>query len=77
VAGQQIEGSEERTSGADDLIQEAVANEISVIHARWLMTTELTEKERPDISVTVDSFAHIRTAVVSGLSFSAQEDGPV
>jgi hypothetical protein len=30
---------EARTSGADDLIQEAVANEISALHARWLMTT--------------------------------------
>ena len=39
VAGQQTEGSEKRTSSEDDLIQEVVANEISAIHARWLMTT--------------------------------------
>jgi hypothetical protein len=30
---------EERISGTDDSIDEAVANEISAIHARWLMTT--------------------------------------
>jgi len=38
VAGEQIEGSGERTSREDDPIQEAIANEISAIHARWLVT---------------------------------------
>ena len=38
---------------------------------------ELPEKERPDIRVTFDGSAHITIAVVSGMAFSAQKDGPV
>jgi len=38
VAGQQIGGSQERIPSEDDPIQEAFANEISAIHARWLVT---------------------------------------
>ena len=42
-----------------------------------LVEAQLPEKERPDISVTIDGSAHITIAVVSGLGFAAQEDGPV
>jgi hypothetical protein len=39
VAGQQTNGSHEQPASEDETIQEAIANETSAIHARWLMTT--------------------------------------
>jgi hypothetical protein len=38
VSDQQIEGSEDRPFRENDPLQEAIENEISAIHARWLMT---------------------------------------
>jgi hypothetical protein len=38
VAGSRTTNSEERPATEDDPIQEAIANKISAIHARWLMT---------------------------------------
>lgn len=77
VAGQQSEGSEERTSGADDLIQEAVANEISAIHARWLMTTrdDLRGQSPRDVLLAKREFINFDLHTRE-LQWSFQGEGP-
>ncbi len=77
VAGQQIEASEERTSG-EDPIQEAIANEISAIHARWLMTPREDLRGAPPRDVLlakrefIDFDLHTRA-----LQWSLQGEGPL
>lgn len=68
---------EEPMSGGDDLIQEALANEISAIHVRWLMTTrdDLRGRSPRDILLAkrefIDFDLHTRE-----LQWSIQGEGP-
>jgi hypothetical protein len=77
AAGQQIDSSEERTSGADDLIQEAVATEISAIHARWLMTTrdDLRGQSPRDVLLAKREFINFDLHTRE-LQWSFQGEGP-
>jgi hypothetical protein len=77
AAGQQIDSSEEGTSGANDLIQEAVANQISAIHARWLMTTrnDLRGQSPRDVLLAKREFINFDLHTRE-LQWSFQGEGP-
>ena len=77
VSDQQIEGSEDRPFRENDPNQEAIANEISEIHARWLMTPrdDLRGHSPRDVLLAkrefIDFDLHTRE-----LQWSLQGEGP-
>ena len=77
VDGSRINDSDERAASEDEAIQAAVANEISAIHARWLMTPrdELRGQSPREILLAkrefIDFDLHTRE-----LQWSLQGEGP-
>jgi hypothetical protein len=72
-----INDSDERPASADEAIQEAISNEISAIHARWLMTPrdDLRGQSPREILLAKQEFIdfdlHTRA-----LQWSVQSEGP-